>query len=829
MKTSTWSYPKRYTGKLLKIITWVLVSFLICVSTVSLSKATESDKNIVFKTKPGPPPGFEELVNPQTTAIDLFYGDRHIGTVLATYTPETLEFDYPEEVVGLIPQVKNTAEVEAALSGSLNTNADKVCLTEIQRDCGYLEPAVAAVIFNEGYFRAHIFVNAFYLENNNIVRNKFLPESETGFSSISSNSLSFSGNKNDDVYSLGSRQIFSYKQSRFQFNWDQSSTQDLSVNNISLQHDKSIWTYEAGVFHSTTRNSSFFNQADLFGARVFSSTNTRTDLEYSYSTNIFLFLSSPSIVEIFKDDKLITVQEYETGNQQIDTRHLPNGSYKITLRITDSRGVTQEEDYFFAKSTLLPPKDQPEYFVELGQIGESTQERVLPEFRDEYLGRTGAAYRLKDNLGVNFEFLQSDKLSALQGGAVYLGNKYNVQSKLLLSNEGDWGIDLNGQLANNNIILNLNFRKVENADTDIDFNEFNLIPQSFSQSTVSASTNFLGGTISLLASQNKRQDEEDSESIGYRYTRPLLRKNRYQINLSSSAFVEDDDTSISFGISFNNLSGKFQFNSDSRYAYQDNDGDTESDIEYSARADYTDKNSTFGDYSLGLHASNFVNSKSIGTRFQTRSALGKADVLYEHIDNNDSDSITRYIGNASFSVYASGKNVAWGGNRTANSGSIIKLDSESIDAPFEVFVNRQPYGFAKSGKSTIVALQPYNEYSIQIKPRGNEFVHFDEKIHRVTLYPGNVETLNWKISPVTILISNAIFKDGSPVEFAKFENTIGFASTDAGGWFQVEIANRDPLILSKKGTPICKIELPNFEVEQGIAVLDEVVCTPILD
>ena len=160
---------------------------------------------------------------------------------------------------------------------------------------------------------------------------------------------------------------------------------------------------------------------------------------------------------------------------------------------------------------------------------------------------------------------------------------------------------------------------------------------------------------------------------------------------------------------------------------------------------------------------------------------------------------------------------------------IVALDTELTDSPFEVFVDRQPQGYAKSGESTVISLQPYESYAVQIKPRGNEIVHYEDSIQNVTLYPGNVETLHWQVNPVTVLISNAVFDNGTAVAHAKFENTLSFASTDDSGWFQIEIANREPLVLSKDGEPVCKITLPDFESEQGVAILDQVTCSLIQD
>ena len=89
-----------------------------------------------------------------------------------------------------------------------------------------------------------------------------------------------------------------------------------------------------------------------------------------------------------------------------------------------------------------------------------------------------------------------------------------------------------------------------------------------------------------------------------------------------------------------------------------------------------------------------------------------------------------------------------------------------------------------------------------------------------------MKTLHWEVNPITVLISNAVYENGAPVAHAKFENTLSFASTDDSGWFQIEIANREPLLLSIDSQPICKINLPEFESEQGVAVLDQVICLP---
>ncbi|MFP5382560.1 MAG: hypothetical protein ACLGHG_00675, partial [Gammaproteobacteria bacterium] len=65
------------------------------------------------------PEGFEELLQPQRTAIDVFYGGVPIGTTLVEYTPDEIEFLSPAEVVARIPNVVGRTGLEHHLGGRI--------------------------------------------------------------------------------------------------------------------------------------------------------------------------------------------------------------------------------------------------------------------------------------------------------------------------------------------------------------------------------------------------------------------------------------------------------------------------------------------------------------------------------------------------------------------------------------------------------------------------------------------------------------------------------------------------------------------------------------
>ena len=99
-------------------------AFFVCMALVSQSLFAEDEPKI--RVKDTPPPGFEDLVSPQTTEVDVYYGNEKMGNTLATYTPETIELMFPEEVALLIPYLIDAETISKALTGStLDTHASR--------------------------------------------------------------------------------------------------------------------------------------------------------------------------------------------------------------------------------------------------------------------------------------------------------------------------------------------------------------------------------------------------------------------------------------------------------------------------------------------------------------------------------------------------------------------------------------------------------------------------------------------------------------------------------------------------------------------------------
>lgn len=797
---------------------WLALAILFILSGISIAETSPK-----IRVKEGPPPGFEDLVRPQLIDVDVYYGGLKIGNTLAKFTPSTIEFTQPFELTSMIPFLISQEIVAGALTGVLETNSDEICSSAHEKDCGIINPDIAGVIFDENSFRVSVFVNQLQLEPQAITSNKYLPKIiNPEFSTVTNFSTRISGEDGDTSYTTGANHIFSYGQSRVQSNWDYSDTQDFGLNTFSAQDDREGIAKEMGYFNTDTQFSAFTRDLDIAGGRIYSSTNMRTDLDYAQATEIFLFLNSRSRVEVFKDDKLLDGGFYDAGNQQLNTLRLPGGSYPINLRITDSAGNVKEEQYFFVKSARLPPKDQPLHYLEVGMLEEDNSDSTLPEFSDSELLRLGTAYRLTNSFGTSLEFLHTADNNLLQTGATYFGAGYFFQNSIMLGTDSEWGLQLLGQYQSDQLSFNLDYRQV-NSDDDYD-SDVQILPSEFNQGTFSSSLPLGKGQLSLRAQYRNTPNEDSTKSYGFDYRYPLLRRNRYTVELNLSSSINDDDYNFLTGFRISKNNAAQQINLRPSYSVQETDGDSEQGLLLTADINQTYEDPNYGRFTFGSFLSEEFDRSTIGVRGNNASSFGNGDALFEWVDDTDRGEFMRYQGGQDTSLLSTSDKFAFGGERNANSGILINIIGEPKNEPFEIFVDGQPRGFAKVGKSTVLALNAFETYQISIRSRSDELLDFDVGQTPVTLYPGNVQKVTYEVNPIVVLISRIMLDDGSPASRMRVTNAVGYAVTDEDGWLQAEISGELPLQLSKNGNHECTIDLPVLKIESGVAFVDELRC-----
>ncbi|MCW8194025.1 hypothetical protein F6455_04410 [Proteobacteria bacterium 005FR1] len=770
------------------------------------------------------PPGFESLLEPQTTLVDIYMAGEFLASQLATFTAEEITFSAPQAIVDRIPLLLDARPVLDALTGPIPTNLEFVCQYQGQADCGSLTPDVAGIIFNEGQFRADLFVNSDLLAVRSAGHRKYLPASDGGWSWLQTVNGAYAGTQGEDrdTYAIGSSSILAFRENRLQLTGTHSSEEGTAVDTAAVRRDWQGMEYQLGYFRSNSGSFQFMSDSPIRGLRVASSLDTREDLRQTSGNELQVFLDSRSEVSLYKDDRLVSSRFYDAGNQILDTSQLPGGAYDVTIRIRDSSGRVQEETRFYIKSSLLPPADQALYFLEIGELLDPEDDSGFAAGVDLPLLRAGYHGRLSDQLGFLAGFSQVDTSSSLEMGLTHLGRWHDLSVGGFFGGDARKGARFNVRSRFSNIYFSANYRRVWNDQFDPQ-DPSDLFGESSTQASLTATTLLPVGRFEVGGRVNRR-DEDALETYTARYEFPRLR------------FA---DSEMLMGLQFNREEGRnmtlftmqMRLNGDyvtaqlrPEYRRSDVAAASEDELQTNGVLSWQDRQLLEDqDLRIDLRGHRQDGLESVGAELDYAAQSGRLRLQSERIDDGIRTT-TRHNGNIFTSFMVNGQTAKLGGRDQSQSALLIEIDGELRDASFEVLVDGSPRGLAYPGRTTAINLRPYETYSVRLRQRGSSFAEYDQGEKRVTLYPGNVVTLAWPVAELNVVFGRVLNQHGEPVANALIRGVAGLATTDELGLFQAELRGDAHEIEVETLDSRCRIALPGYEVKQGIGRLGNLTC-----
>jgi Mat/Ecp fimbriae outer membrane usher protein len=822
-----------------KFIQAIQCLLLVCLfsQTVSAEElpTESSDASVIFKTA-GVPPGFQFLLEKQTTAIDVFYGDVYITTTLASYTPTTVEFHNPDDVVSGLKNLITPSQVAKDLTGAIDSHAGEVCYRDAETDCGVIAPNTVGVIFDEGRFRADLFINPNLLSVQQIDFNRYLPASTSAFSNIHNLSLLYSGGDvGDSIATLGGQSLFSLGQQRVISSWDfgdvDGSTK-FSMDTLYWQMDKADYQYQAGWFVSDTRFLSFAPSVNLLGLRYSTSFKARTDLDFAAGTPIQLYLPSRSRVNIFKDGKFVSTGFYNPGNQALDTSLLPDGAYDIELRIVDSSGREEPPiTYYYVKTQRMAPFDQDLYFFEAGDIQTTTLTKSFPSSRNTPLLQGGYGHRLTKDLSLNVGGAATDSELLSELGLYYLRELFDMEPKVLLGSRGAYGWSLGGYARYEGWGSFYQHRRVW-ADNNAVSTGFELIPLSFKQFSFGINHELLGGNLQLRYAQSKRDTESSTEVVSMQYGKSFfMEANRFYFTAEVSK--SDVDSLLMFTIDWSIFKGNTQHTVGASVLHQEDDinGGSSDLARMSYNGSWFDDDLRPEDISLQWNLQSDSDNTLLGLSNDIRNAYGSS-TLGLSFNDGFAGSNYQYAGHLSTMVGAEGNEWGVGGKSLAEGALVIEVESDKpTELGYDLYINNVQYGRVYGGQKLMVPVTPYQTYNVRLSDKETEFVSFSDKNKRVTIYPGNVKSLKWQAKSIGVLIGRVVrkvpgcFNDNDakcwdPLVFARAKNVNDFSATDADGYIQAEVFEAEKSFTLMKRGEECKVDFSKLEFTNGFAYSD---------
>lgn len=793
-------------------------ALICCAAFVALAHvATAADDPGFVRVGTAPPPGFEHLAEPQLTEVDVWFAGRPLVSVLARYDLDSIEFLDLDALIAAIPRAIDPEALRAALSGPLPTNAERLCAHAAQTDCGTLAPPVAAVLFDEGRFRADLFVHRLQLEAQTLQVSRFLPPaSSRTLSTVHLFGLSASGGGDTgSAFDLGATSLVALGEQRARAEYDVSDD-GFALRELAWQRDRAGYRYEAGLLRSGGRGGAFVTEPHVLGVRAGTALDLRADLDSAEGTPIFLFLSQRSRVDVFRGERLIDSRFYEGGNQQLDTTRLPDGAYDITVRILGDDGRERHETYFFMRTALLPPRDQPLYYAELGRLTDAAPD-LGDALTDGAWARAGTARRLHERGGVEAELVHAGGTSLLQAGAFVFGPGWQMRASAMGGGDGSSGAWLAANWRHDALALGLDVRRVRAGDGGV-------IADSYTQGTFTLTAALGGGRLAVRTQLDRRAERAASLGWGATFSRPVYRRGAWQLDLDLDAAAARDDRLLRVGV-------QARWRGPQRFAsvrpmleHATTAAGSDTRVLLDARTTFQRDSERFGRVTRNAYAVRDAARTVLGAGAALDATRGRASLDAQYV-SGETGSHLAWSANGFVALAAGDGELALGGRRHDSAGVIVAIDAPAdANLSFDVLVDEQLAGTARGGARTAIALPPYRTYGVRLAPRGDQIVQIDERTHPVTLYPGNVHVLRYAPRELTVLVGQALWPDGTPVAHARFANVEGLGVTDERGWFQVEVTTLAPLRLRDRARGECVLPLGDVTVEQGLAVLAPLTC-----
>jgi Mat/Ecp fimbriae outer membrane usher protein len=786
----------------------------------------------------GVPVGFTELAREREALVDVYFGARKVGEARVMTRPGYLRFKNPQQVLGALPNVAMSAELSAAISRELPSNAAFVCADEDSDNCGVLSPETAGVIYDENRFRVDVFVNRQWLQVVGPAENLYLSAPTAPLSLTSSAGLALSGSsETTPLFNVQNRTIIGLRNARIRTESSYASKVGLLVDTMVGEIDRPGLRYSAGLFWAPGID--LTGQRRILGVGVGTQFDTMTNHEAVSATPIVAFLSQPARVDVLIDGRLIDSRTYEAGNNLVDTSTLPAGSYALVLRIRESNGAVREERRFFAKNAQIAPVGHPVFYGYVGMLANTRPGRPISLSKD-FFYQFGAARRITDKVALDLSVIGTSKRPVLSGGAWLISSLGRLRLSGLASAAGDRGVLLQA-MSGDTGDLNLNFdlRRIWSHDgkpviplsTYVD--TFDSVPLNGRQigggsyTQVSGSVGYRLGRayLAVIGSLRKDRGLPVDYSIGPNISWPIVNASGLQVTLQANAERTRHSTGGYVGVRmFFTTRGYSLASTVGRRGMSSSESPTGSSWravgDTTANFSYGDAQGT--DIAVAGGLAREVNSTRAHAEGTLYSPFGS--IRGEVAQDFQGSKRTQYGLTLQTGAVANRDELIFGGRSLEESGVVVSVDGSSAQAEFEILVDGQRRGTIKAGARLPMFLRPYHAYSVRLRAINGAPVWYDSAARELTLYPGNVEHLRWTVEQLITVFGRAIRQDGTPVTEAMVKSKRGISQSNSDGFFQIEMSTNDVLAFDNGQGEECNVAIQGLDRKGDYASVGKVIC-----
>ncbi|WP_196491506.1 TcfC E-set like domain-containing protein [Burkholderia diffusa] len=534
-------------------------------------------------------------------------------------------------------------------------------------------------------------------------------------------------------------------------------------------------------------------------------------------TPLFAFMPASGEVQIYRDGKLINVQRVSIGNQEIDTRSLPVGSYAVRVDVV-------------VNGRVVSSKAEQVYKPGNGGTGKDTQYQF---FGGQYIanGVYGQGSVAEPLIGASGK--TSTRFGTFHGSSYYFHGLAAAELRYQRNFKyGSLGIDT-GLTTDGGFRLNAN-GAANYGPVSGWVNHMVTTGSSPRNGVYNQRTTSFGGNVNVAQVFGWKK----SASLGVSASVYQGSNQDYRLDWNQDIYTNKwMRVSLSGGQMFsrNSQPGRtwnkaFYVGLNASFSFGDGG------IDYSRSRDSEQIGAHIGWKPTQVDGLDYV-SAGVNHSRALNGGRGNASSTQANMSAQGHNSLFGWQGNLSLDdtgdlsgTAAAQGTVGWNVNgigftsKRGESGVIVGVDKAArgqLELTSEG--NRQLLG----GRSTFVPLTGYKAHTVQIRTRRDTPENFDiqDGEAKLVLYPGNVASIRPKVRRL-VTVFGVLTENGTIRPNTEIQNHIGKTVTDAAGGFVIDVDSSYPSIqyqTDSGGT--CKIDF-DLSAAQGALWVNEVSCEP---
>lgn len=758
------------------------------------------------------PPGFESLAGPRTVYVDVYFADRRALTTAITTDGETLRFEQPSVVAAALGELEDADTVATLLANDLPTNVAKVCRARADPPgCGQVEAAPIAVLFDEAGLRLDLFLDPTLQVVRALELDRHLPAPPARGSMVMS--LSAAGQAQEDRPSsidvIGSATASigaTYLHTRFDY---ETSGHSRRVTAARLTHHRRDLEWAAGTVDGTL--GAALPSIDLIGLSLGHSTRTRLDLDAAFGSPLVVYLPRRSTVQLLVDDRVRSVQRYAAGNQTLDTRALPSGTYEVEIRIDDPVTGQRVERELYTRSARMPPHGERPLALSVGALIETSDEATLPSASGQGFAALSGSTRLGRQSSITLGAAHVGSLDLGHVDYLRFGKHATLQASLAAGTANTISGFLRASTSLRRLTLAVDARSFRSSiDRHEDAALARLITADRDQ--ISASATVQAGHHSFGARASLQRDADDTgvwrqrERLTLDWRWPFVSTAVWRGYLQGDLSLDEEQ--LSGGLRLR-LGARPRSGTDlslSAQLRQSGSGTIDETIDVGATRTFDDLGGWNSRWTSRLALD--AERTTVDTDLDLESDHVGAALSAEWSPDSEHGPGSSVVGSLRAGIGVDTEGWATSGAPRVNAGVLLSTVGTPETGELDVLVNGARVATVAVGDATLIGLSPYRAYRIDVLPRSLLVVEGEGLGETFTLLPGNVHRIAPEIYREALLVgvltddTDAILGDVS-IERGELRYPV-----DAAGVFQVPARPGETLTVLRGDRPHCRLQVP---------------------